>query len=65
MTVLVSLTGGVASPILSNIYLHKLDQFVETVLVPDYPRGKLRARNRDYRKVEQDIVRARRHGDRV
>ena len=26
--------GGVASPILSNIYLDKLDQFVETVLIP-------------------------------
>ena len=26
--------GGVVSPILSNIYLDKLDQFVETVLIP-------------------------------
>ena len=24
--------GGVASPVLSSIYLHKLDEFVETVL---------------------------------
>ncbi len=31
--------GGVASPILSSIYLHKLDQFVETVLIPEYTRG--------------------------
>lgn len=43
--------GGVASPILSNIYLHKLDDFVETVLIPEYTRGKLRARNLAYRKV--------------
>jgi group II intron reverse transcriptase/maturase len=57
--------GGVASPILSNIYLHKLDQFVESVLVPEYTQGKRRAPNRDYRKVEQDIVRARRRGDRA
>jgi hypothetical protein len=57
--------GGVASPILSNIYLHKVDHFVETVLVPEYTRGRLRARNRDYRKVEQAIVRARRRGDRA
>ena len=35
--------GGVASPVLSNIYLHKLDVFVETVLIPEYTRGKLRA----------------------
>ena len=31
--------GGVASPILSNIYLHRLDDFVETVLIPEYTRG--------------------------
>src|SRR5216683_1616766 len=31
--------GGVASPILSNIYLHRLDYFVETVLIPQYTRG--------------------------
>ena len=36
---------GVASPVLSNIYLHKLDVFVETVLIPEYTRGRLRARN--------------------
>ena len=34
--------GGVASPILSNIYLDRLDQFVETVLIPQYTRGKRR-----------------------
>ena len=33
--------GGVASPILSNIYLHKLDVFVEHVLIPEYTRGRL------------------------
>jgi retron-type reverse transcriptase len=30
--------GGVASPILSNIYLHRLDHYVETVLIPHYKR---------------------------
>src|ERR671926_87367 len=28
--------GGVVSPILANIYLHKLDVFVEKVLIPEY-----------------------------
>ena len=56
--------GGVASPILSNIYLHRLDRFVETVLIPEYTRGRLRARNPEYRKVEYAIVQARRRGDR-
>ena len=34
--------GGVASPVLSNIYLHQLDNFVETVLIPEYTRGESR-----------------------
>jgi retron-type reverse transcriptase len=37
--------GGCASPVLSNIYLHQLDDFVETVLIPEYTRGDRRARN--------------------
>ena len=32
--------GGVVSPILSNIYLDKLDKFVEQVLIPRHTRGK-------------------------
>ena len=34
--------GGVVSPILSNIYLDKLDTFVEQELIPHYTRGALR-----------------------
>src|SRR5574341_823400 len=55
--------GGVVSPILSNIYLHKLDTFVETVLIPEYTRGGRRARNPAYTRVESAIARARRRGD--
>ena len=36
------------SPILSNIYLHKLDEFVERELIPQYTRGALRAANPAY-----------------
>ena len=57
--------GGVASPVLSNIYLHKLDVFVETVLIPEYTRGRLRARTRTTAQVEREIVKARRRGDRA
>lgn len=57
--------GGVASPILANIYLHKLDEFVEQVLIPEYTRGTRRARNPAYRAVEHGIARARRRGDRA
>src|SRR5713101_8300918 len=42
--------GGVVSPILSNIYLHKLDAYVETVLIPQCTRGKHRRGNPEYRR---------------
>jgi group II intron reverse transcriptase/maturase len=57
--------GGVASPILSSIYLHKLDEFVETVLIPEYTRGGRRARNPAYLDLQNQLARARRRGDRA
>jgi hypothetical protein len=57
--------GGVASPVLSNIYLHKLDVFVESVLIPGYTRGRLRAYNSEYRKANWAIGQARKKGDRA
>ena len=55
--------GGVASPILSNIYLDRLDQFVETRLLPQYNRGERRVPNPGYEQVTAAIRRARHHGD--
>jgi group II intron reverse transcriptase/maturase len=40
--------GGIASPLLSNIYMDRLDDFVEKTLIPRYTRGATRRRNRDY-----------------
>ncbi|WP_190344852.1 reverse transcriptase/maturase family protein [Streptomyces venezuelae] len=57
--------GGVASPVLSNIYLHKLDEFVETVLIPEYTRGDRRARNPAYLELQNLLAKARRRGDRA
>ena len=37
--------GGVVSPILANVYLDRLDKFVETVLIPANTRGTERRRN--------------------
>ena len=45
-----------ASPILSNIYLHKLDKFVETVLIPEYTRGDRRARNPAYLELQNQLA---------
>ena len=57
--------GGVVSPILSNIYLSKLDTFVETVLQPEYTRGVLRASNPEYLRTKSAIAQAHRRGDRA
>ena len=57
--------GGVASPILSNIYLDRLDKFAETVLIPEYTRGVRRTASRAYAKVTNAIRAARRRGDRA
>jgi group II intron reverse transcriptase/maturase len=40
--------GGVASPILSNIYLDKLDKFIEAVMQPAYTKGDHRKPNPIY-----------------
>jgi group II intron reverse transcriptase/maturase len=55
--------GGVLSPCLSNIYLDRLDTFVETVLLPGYTRGVLRRRNLEYKRISNALARARNRGD--
>ncbi len=55
--------GGVVSPVLSNIYLDRLDKFVERVLIPQYTRGDRKAVNPAYGQVRTAMRRARRHGD--
>jgi group II intron reverse transcriptase/maturase len=57
--------GGTVSPILSSIYLDKLDTFVEQELIPQYTRGAVRAANPAYRQVDALLRRARRRGDRA
>ena len=47
--------GGVVSPILSNIYLNKLDDFVERELIPQYTRGARRADNPEYGRVQRRL----------
>jgi group II intron reverse transcriptase/maturase len=57
--------GGVVSPILSNIYLHKLDEFIEQELIPQYTRGARRKSNPEYSRVKARRSHARKHGDRA
>jgi group II intron reverse transcriptase/maturase len=57
--------GGTVSPVLSNIYLDKLDKFVERELIPQYTRGARRRLNPEYARVQSRIRRARMRGDRA
>jgi hypothetical protein len=45
--------------------LHKLDDFVERELIPQYTRGSRRKANPEYTNIRRQIQRARRHGDRA
>jgi hypothetical protein len=44
--------GGLVSPILSNIYLDRLDKFVETTLLEAHNRGTRRQSNRFYARTQ-------------
>jgi group II intron reverse transcriptase/maturase len=56
--------GGVVSPILSNIYLDRLDKFVENTLLPAYNWGAERKTNKAYNRITAALSKARRKGDR-
>ena len=47
--------GGVVSPILANIYLDRLDRYVETKLQPAHTRGAKRQRNRTYQQLWRQV----------
>jgi len=53
--------GGIVSPLLSNIYLDKLDHFVETQLLPRFTRGKTRKNNPAYARYSNQIAHARKN----
>jgi retron-type reverse transcriptase len=55
---------GVVSPILCNIYLHRLDDYVENTLIPENTRGTRRIRNAEYERLRHRLARARKRGDR-
>ena len=54
--------GSILSPILSNLYLNKLDQFVEQTLIPEYTQGKRRAHNPVYDKLSNSAYHLRKQG---
>jgi hypothetical protein len=50
--------GGVVSPLLANIYLDKLDRYIEHELIPEYTKGKGRGKNREYANLIQQAYRS-------
>jgi len=54
--------GSGVSPILTNIYLDKLDQFVEQTLLPQYNRGATRQTNPAYRVIHKRMHRCKQAG---
>ncbi len=57
--------GGVVSPVLSNIYLHKLDEFTERELIPRHTRGETRKPSPAYGRLQGQRRQALRRGDRA
>jgi group II intron reverse transcriptase/maturase len=55
--------GGIVSPILSNIYLSKLDRYIEDTLIPMYTRGKKRKKNQHYHNLLEQAARRRKGGN--
>lgn len=51
--------GGVLSPLLSNIYLDRLDRYVEQELIPEYTKGEKRKVNPAYKRLENQAYKAR------
>ena len=47
--------GGVVSPILANVYLDRLDKFVETVLIPAHTQGTERRRNLTWKALNSQM----------
>jgi group II intron reverse transcriptase/maturase len=43
--------GGIVSPILSNIYMDRLDRFVQDTVIPEYTRGIRRKEGEEYRRL--------------
>lgn len=57
--------GGIASPILANILLDKLDKFVEETLIPKYTKGTRKRANQEYHSLLVQASKERKQGNMV
>jgi group II intron reverse transcriptase/maturase len=56
--------GGVVSPVLCNVYLNELDNYIEKEIIPRYTRGETRKPNPALTELNSRRYAARRRGDR-
>ncbi|MDQ6662490.1 MAG: hypothetical protein M3Z24_16190 [Chloroflexota bacterium] len=56
------IVGGVVSPLLRNIYLNKLDEYMEETLIPAYTKGTRRQPNPAYNALLNEAAKLRRKG---
>jgi group II intron reverse transcriptase/maturase len=56
--------GGILSPLLSNVYLDRLDKFVETSLLPAYNRGDRRRPYLPYMRLHKTVWKLEKNGQR-
>lgn len=54
--------GGIVSPLLANIYLNKLDKYIEQALLPQSTRGVHRRNNPAYERLNSTVARRRKEG---
>ena len=56
--------GAIVSPVLSNIYMDRLDRFVQETLMPEYTQGRQRAGNPAYYRKANQVSYYRKTGNR-
>lgn len=54
--------GGIVSPLLANIYLDRLDKFVEQTLIPEFTKGGPKRKCKEYHRLTLAIWRAKAKG---
>ena len=55
--------GGGVSPILSNIYMDRLDKYIENTLIPEYTRGERHGGNPAYARLWREAWKQRKKGN--
>ena len=56
--------GSGVSPLLANVVLNELDQYVEQTLLPKYNKGTTRPKRPEYKRISYQITQARKKGQR-